>query len=236
MDRYLNNYKWALFLICIFLISGCGSGNDGDTTKATGPYIEEVYFFTENFEGESWIYQFGCKVHDDKYDIQSVIAKSVTTDDEFILSDEIYITGEWKLVTVKITGTPWLDQIEIIATNTNGDSSRVLTHILDNEQMLDYAENIVITGASLAPTISWDTVSDADRYRIRIYNSSDERIFDSDLVGSDFTATSYTVPSGVLTSGEDYYVRVISNDYEMEDGTWELENRSSNYASFSTAP
>lgn len=229
-------HKWIIApILLVFFFLGVY------TNAVAAISFEKVPFYTETrstWGGSGWRYQFGAIVVDDDYDIASVIARSVTTADVFVLSDLVTITGEWVWGYTEITGLPWLDQLEIIATNTNGESSSVFTSILDKEQRLGYPSNITISDNSLTPTFSWDSVLGAEKYRVRIYNSSNQRIFDSWGYNGyqDFTDTFYTIPGGILSEGESYRAMVIANDIDPDNVNGGMENRSSVFYSFTPVP
>lgn len=221
---------WVLLLVSLTFISfNC------DVFAAT--YFDGVGLFTEhnpNFGGTGWFYSFGSIVYDDKYDIQSATARSVTTEDEYILLETTTLTGTGYWNVVEIDRDPWLEQLEIIATNTNGESSSVFTNILDKEKLIDLATNVQISDGSLTPTFSWNPVADAQTYRVRILNSGGERIFDS--FEGNISETYFTLPNGVLSPGESYTLRLLAENWDLEDDIQHLENRSSTYMDFQTVP
>lgn len=202
------------------------------------PYFDNVSFYTEHnlTFPDTWSYQFGAFVYDDNYDINSVVAREVTTGQEFVLSDLTTITGEWIWGSAGISGTPYLDQLEIIATNTNGETNSVFTHVLDSEFPVDIVQNVGISDDSLTPTFSWDPVVEAQRYRVRIQDEFGNRIFDSVLEPDGiFEETFYTLPLSILEYDTPYIARIIAQNYGDDgDGIYNLENRSSSYLNFHT--
>lgn len=99
--------------------------------------------------------------------------------------------------------------------------------------LLPFAFNVEASDGSATPTISWllpDLSSyDVDRIRLRAIDAaSGSQIFQTALSSS---ATSFTLPTGVLQSGHSYYYRVMLED--LEDGI--LENRSNAFTSVATA-
>jgi len=63
---------------------------------------------------------------------------------------------------------------------------------------------------ALTPTLSWTAVPGATEYKVYIWLASDTtQLF---LVNEVVTATSYTIPSGVLTTGVPYYWTVIAGN------------------------
>lgn len=220
--------RLAAVFVCILLL-----GLSIETKAA--PYFSNASLYTEHnltFR-DTWSYQFGVFVYDDSYDIQSVTAREVTSNQVFILSDHVTLTGEGKWGSAAIDGMPFIDQLEITAINTNGESSSVLTHVLDKDVAFGFATNITVSDTSITPTFTWDTVAGAESYRVRILNSSGSRIFDS-IQHVRILSTSYTIPDGVLTIGKSYTARIIANDHDLENDILELENRSSNYLDFQT--
>jgi hypothetical protein len=222
--------RLASGLVCILLL-GVSSG-----VTAT-PYFEGVSLYTDinSTTPENWNYQFGAIVYDDDYDIESVIARDIKTNQVFPLSNSVSITGSWQWATLPINSTPFLDQLEIIATNTNGDVNSVYTHLLDRKVALGFATNITLSDTSVTPTFTWQAVEGAESYVMRIMDSTGYRFFDSEQIPGLNSVISYTIPIGTLSIGEYYTARIVANDYDIENGIMELENRSSTYYGFKTA-
>ncbi len=202
------------------------------------PSFQNVSIYTEhndNFGGSGWFYQFGGIVSDSNgLDIASVTASPVGSNDVYVLSNTPTITGNWHWYTEEIIGSQFIEQLEITAISTDNSSSTVLTNFisLSDQQALDFTSNVNISDSSLTPIFDWDAVQDATDYRVRILDSSGDRIFDSILLGPNFTETFYQLPDGVLSYGESYTLRLISDE---KSGEGMLMNRSSTYYSFQTA-
>jgi len=85
------------------------------------------------------------------------------------------------------------------------------------------------------PTISWDPLApfnDEVNYSIRLYDSEGTNFWRS----GNFIDTSFIIPESILSPDELYTIRLIANDRDLEIGGLFLENRSSTYTDFHTAP
>jgi hypothetical protein len=174
---------------------------------------------------EGWVYNFGAEVFDVPGNtITKAIAKDTNSSSQFNLSwDGTYQWGVTEVVNQLIT------KMEIIAENDKGESNSIVTRLLENQIKLDLATNIQVSGPLLTPTFSWDTVAEAESYRVRIYDQFNVRIFDSlGILGS----TSFTLPAGTLSIDREYSARIIANDLDATH-TY-LENRSSVWVDFDT--
>lgn len=199
---------------------------------SASPIFEDVYFFTERVEwmpgADNWGYQFGGFVYDDDSTkkIESVTYQDITTGITYSLLFDGY---EWGL-DPSLVSAPDLTQMEITATNNDGESSVFTTNLI-SPLLLDYATNINISGDILAPTISWNPVENAELYRIRIYEGSSQ-IFNSMSILPDFSDTLYHIPTGYLQVGKEYRIRISASNYQEDI----LMNRSSTIYTYSTSP
>jgi len=204
------------------------------------PYFDNTAYYTEynTTWGHPFIVQFGAQVYDeDGYDISSVIAAD-PDGNEVALWDLQTYSGDWMWYTAPITTTTMYDLPEYLtftATNSMGGIAVETTHVLDSPTQLPLVENLSVSDSSLTPTISWDPLApfnDEINYSIRLYDSEDTNFWRSD----NFTDTSFIIPESILSPDELYTIRLIANDRDLEDGGLFLENRSSTYTDFHTAP
>ena len=82
--------------------------------------------------------------------------------------------------------------------------------------------NLVTT---TTPTFTWDSITDANRYKVRIYNYNNNNTVWNGYIGN---ATSYRVPPGVLEPNAYYRYRVEARD---ANNPLEIDNRSKSPAS-----
>jgi len=215
-------YSLLALITCVFLFLS--------RSAMALPVFENVFFFTERVEWmpgpDNWGYQFGGIVYDSDSgnSIISITSQEISTGFFYSLEFDGY---EWGLHPSS-AAAPDLTQMLITATNNNGETNSYTTNLI-NLILLDYATNIVLSGDLLAPTISWDSVLYAEKYRIRIYEGSSQ-IFTSMGPDGDFDETSFTMPTGILESGKDYRIRISASD--IQDGI--LMNRSSINLAYST--
>ncbi len=227
----LRKIVFPVLLACLFL---CPS-----SVALATPYFENVGYYTEY--NPTWehpfIVQFGAHVYDDSgMDIASVVATD-RDGNEVALWDLQTYSGDWMWYTYPIyDDTVIPTQLTLTATNIGGQSQTTTTHFLDNPAQLPLVDGLAVSDSSLTPTVSWDAldpINDGMNYSIRLYDSSGENFWRSDLIYD----TSYVIPENVLQPDEVYTIRLLANDRDLEDdGRWYLENRSSTYADFSTAP
>ena len=124
----------------------------------------------------------------------------------------------------------------IRATNNLNETVETVTHVLDKPRFIPFAQNVQFTDNSLTPTVTWSPVlfdDDADpatgnvpvtQYRVRLTTGPNGEFFDSGPLAT----PSFTVPAGVLTSGQPVFFRIMA---EHLDGG-QLENRSSTFVCF----
>lgn len=116
-------------------------------------------------------------------------------------------------------------------TDSTGPTTGLFPLIADPE-LLPFAFDIQASDGSSTPTISWMlpdlSAFDVDRLRLRAIDAvSGSQVFQTVL---DASATSFTLPTGVLESGHSYYYRVMIED--LENGL--LENRSNAFSAVAT--
>lgn len=104
------------------------------------------------------------------------------------------------------------------------------TPVLANPQEVPLVRNVRVSGRGQEPLVSWELPDlrglDIDRIRVGVRGGKRlyERFLDLLYVSGDLppAATAFTIPSGVLVSGERYIFQVMLED--LERGV--LENRS----------
>ncbi|MFC1817420.1 PEP-CTERM sorting domain-containing protein [Thermodesulfobacteriota bacterium] len=117
---------------------------------------------------------------------------------------------------------------QFIVTNAQNETDTI-TIDRNNTIQLDVIPNLNISGPALTPTFTFDTINFGEDYSIRIaptYNNGSE-IYNSGWVNT--STPSFTVPDGILDSGESYYFKAVaraSNDY----------NQSLNIIGYTAAP
>ena len=115
-------------------------------------------------------------------------------------------------------GMYWLDEIHesidtiqegiytFIVTDFDGNTAQAIDELQVN--IMPISENLNPTPDSIVatatPLITWDPVSGAARYRVRINDGWDGEVLLSDFL----TRTSYQVPAGALETGKTYSYRV----------------------------
>jgi hypothetical protein len=133
---------------------------------------------------------------------------------------------------------------QITATNYQGESATLTTHVLDKPRVIPLANNIHFSDNSATPTISWDPVLfdddlnattpdvQVESYRVRFMYGTYEQIYRS---GS-LTATSYNVPVGVLEAGMPIYVMIEAFDLDTTEVGNPSENASFTFTEFTPVP
>jgi len=109
-----------------------------------------------------------------------------------------------------------------IIQNKQGDILILQSHNFDNTDPLAIPESIRATGPSTTPTITFNSVFEADKYQLKILDSSKKIIYAS----SSSTTPSFTVPQGVLQPGAKYYLSPRALDYDTSEPGAPLERRS----------
>ena len=110
-------------------------------------------------------------------------------------------------------------QFDISVQNSQGQTINARTQTLTATNPLTHARNITISGPSLSPTVSWSSISGADRYELRVWNAGGALIYDS----PDSNTSLFNIPAGTLTAGSTYSLGIFSKDY---DKFGSLERRS----------
>ena len=203
------------------------------------PTVTDTWVFTENYGPNSipgyfsdqWIFFVGAEV-DSTVSLQSVWAYANTAGQtnyelEFQYYGAAYDSYYGNTV-YDYTGQ--MGTWDIVATDQNGDASQAKkTHNLDNPMRLDLATGITFSDDSTTPTVSWNSVNNAQMYRVVLMRSVDDQFWSSDWSIN----TSAPIADGVLNPGETVFVRVEAGDFESLDV---LENRSSAFDTFTAPP
>lgn len=117
-------------------------------------------------------------------------------------------------------------------TDPSGTSNGVFDAIADPE-LLPLVLGLHVIQGGTTPTVAWTlpdlTAYDVDRIRVRVIDaSSNSPIFQSGALST--SATSYTIPDGVLTFGGVYEFRVMLDDLTGDLTSNVLENRSNTFS------
>jgi hypothetical protein len=104
---------------------------------------------------------------------------------------------------------------------------------IDNPVELDVITGLSVSDDSTTPTVTFDPVAGADKYRLTIYSSPDlqEKIY----ISGKSDTPSFDVPADIMTIiGNDYSLRAEAHDINTgdSDGVDDLENRSLNHLTF----
>ena len=118
-------------------------------------------------------------------------------------------------------------------TDPSGATNGVMNAIADPE-LLPLMLNLHVVQDGTTPTVAWDLPDlsdfDANRIRVRVTDgSSGVQIFQS--AGLSVSATSYTIPDGVLAIGGTYEFRVLLEDFTE---AMRIENRSNTFSGLVT--
>jgi len=137
-----------------------------------------------------------------------------------------------------LTDTIKQGEYTFVVTDFDGNSAEATDTLViqllphpTNQRPVDGATNVDVT-----PTIQWDPVAGAARYRVNIYTNFDTEIHESDVL----TATSYTVSYGVLDVDSTYFYRVHAfreayPDQDLDNSSHNVDLRTSKPL-FHTAP
>ena len=128
----------------------------------------------------------------------------------------------------------------IIAERGEAKGTPLLTRTLPKPREVPLARNVRVTASGAQPSVSWELPSlagfDIERIRIRVRGGKRlyERFLDVLHVSGALppTATTFTIPAGVLTSGERYIFEVLLEN--LQGGA--LANRSVSSSTPYTVP
>jgi hypothetical protein len=138
-----------------------------------------------------------------------------------------------------------------IAANNGAETAYANTHVLDSPQLLPLAQNLAVSGSTgaLTPTLTWTQfntsiyhgysgtpVEGSDSYRLmlRIRQPNYRSVWDSATFST--SSTSFTLPTGILATGQSYVMDLMMVQFEYESGQWYLENRSQTFAAYNSVP
>jgi hypothetical protein len=138
-------------------------------------------------------------------------------------------------VNIPFAGAPtssWL----ITASDSTGTSAPVSTGAIAHPQLLPFITDIAVSDSSTTPTVSWTTPDltgfDVDESSIRVIETDSElHLYQFDL-GPPTSTMSFTIPDGLLISGESYLYMVVLTDQE----SGRLENWSSSFSPVTRVP
>jgi hypothetical protein len=116
------------------------------------------------------------------------------------------------------------------ATNLSEQTAEADALPIDNPVQLGVIEGLAVSDMTATPTFSFDPLTGPDTYSVSVYDSSNQRIYQSDR----YSTTSFDIPAGVMTVGNLYYLRSEAFDRNNSDGDGfnEVENASFNYMTF----
>jgi hypothetical protein len=121
---------------------------------------------------------------------------------------------------------------EIRATNSLGQTVSAYTHNLDKPQQIPLVTGVSFSDQTTSPTVFWNLVpsSAVDNYRVRVTSDGYTVLYQSALLPG--TATSFQIPTGIMSAGTQYILRIQALDLDLENGVNYLENRSDYHTYF----
>ncbi len=213
---------------------GCGEIEDGESED--GNTIKKVSTFTETVtnhpEGrpDGWYLHLKA-VANDNLDVQAVSVVNLDTNiDSNSYALHYSIAGEDGFYRHPVYNNQE-GTYRFTVTDNHGLTAEQDAAPIDNPLQLDMIQDLTVSDNSTTPTVSFDTVANADKYRLTIFNASrTERIYQSNKTDT----PSFDVPSGIMISGAEYYLRAEAHDINKSDsdGKNDTENRSINYMEF----
>jgi len=247
----------TLFLVCLI---SCAFFIAPRSLEAA-PEVKDVYIYTDNYSVNPWGMGPGHRVlygadtvQDPSYPIAYVTATYLPPAASSLSWSE-YLTPENEYGSMRppenfsglATGQTW-GSVQITAVNTQGEFATAVTNELYHPLMIPLATNVRFSNTGLTPTITWNAVTydhdlnpstpevPVDYYHLRIYRGDTLAEIFRTNGGPSLSSPTFQVPSGVLSPGMNYWVRIISYELEQVGGTRILMNRSSTYALFITSP
>lgn len=224
-------------LLIIILLSG---------SNAAALTVSNATFYTDNFGwnpfgwAEGHFLEFGANIDS----LTTITSANATSYDSGWVEPLTYDGGSLYWGSAPVTpGITDYGTLTITASNSGGETATAITNPVLESVMVPLTTNIQLSDLSLTPLITWDPVyynhdndtatSDilVDGYHIRIYDADTLTTVFRTYAGEGFINPEFLVPEGYLTHGSDYFVRIIANDWANG-----LENRSSTWDAFSTAP
>ena len=106
----------------------------------------------------------------------------------------------------------------------DGFTTPLFSHVSTNFDMLDFVEAQIVGGKY--PVITWYPIADADNYRVRLYNPSNDQLLFSETVEEDGSPPySYTYTGDLFSQYDHLWVVLEARDYEGD----QLLRRTKNY-------
>jgi len=105
-------------------------------------------------------------------------------------------------------------------------------------KFLDAASNVQITGG-IYPTITWDSVADAENYRVGIVGFNPDgtpNTADLEFMATGLTSTSYTYSGNLLQYGQSYAFFVEARDYLGNNVSGPIVNQSRYFTEYTPVP
>ncbi len=224
-------------LLAVFL-TACGGGDNGEDGNGNGNItITEVRSFTETFANhpggrpDGWYLHLKADVENPSgvpENIQAVTAVNLDTNIDPNTYTLKYSSGVTYKKHPEYTNQNGTYHFTVI--NNQGETAEADAAPIDNPMQLGVIQNLRVFDNSTTPTFSFDTLANADKYSLSIFDSSLTKIYTSNKSDT----SSFDVPTGVMTEGETYYLRAEALDINKEDGDGvnDVENRSLNYMAF----
>lgn len=115
----------------------------------------------------------------------------------------------------------------IEALNAQGAVVSRQTQFLSATEQLSTPSNLHFSGSKLAPHVTADAVAGADQYQLRIWDSDDNRLYNSPPQPD----PTFAVPAGILSQSSSYAIAINAQDH---DSFGNLERRSVTFAPYVT--
>ena len=109
------------------------------------------------------------------------------------------------------------------------------THNFDKPLQLPLVTGVTFTDQTTSPTVSWDPSPSGqiDNYAVRVTSDGYTVLYQGPSLPN--TATSFQIPSGIMSVGTQYVIRIQAFDYDEENGVSYMENRSDYHTYFTPA-
>jgi hypothetical protein len=227
-----------------FFHTGCSNGSYTIIEKNfvyMGPAITKAVSFTETFANhptrpDGWHLHLLADV-DDPAGVQGNIQSVTSVNTDTVIDPATYDLNHASGNTYKEHPDINRDNIQrgtyrFTVLNNQGLIVQRDAAPIDNPVELDVITGLSVSDYSTTPTVTFNPVAGADKYRLTIYNTPDlqKKIYQS----SRSDTPSFDVPADLMTIGNDNYIRAEAHDINMDDGDGvdDLENRSLNHLTF----
>lgn len=120
-------------------------------------------------------------------------------------------------------------------TNNQGQTAQASAAPIDVPRMLDEITGVSVSNTGTTPTVSFNSVANADKYRLKVYTFDPGDGCPDGIYSSAKTdAPVFAIPAGVMSSGSSYIFRLEARDYNNEDSDLvnDQENKSEKYIAF----